>query len=397
MKSIHRAFGYLLLLLACSFSAQAHAWAQARFVHAAPISADSAQTAISLYIAGDFSSNDFPHSYELHNIRYRNYTSFFGYPAADFAVEIRSGVNGTRLVETTITLQSDHAHWIILTGDGEHQDYEIHLLSTVLPAWDSGQHALPILHAAPVPAGSRAETLALSLPSGEPLDPVQPELVYGQAAEDLRVEPGELQFVVHSPDQAVEPSQAMTLDLDPLDQGTAIVIIGDGSKQPVSLLAIPGGELALPALEDQAPAAGVDNSVLGWWDTPNTDAAEGLLLQPLPDEQRLVGTLYTYADDDSGAQRWYVLDSCRPDQGGSEMCPDQAGFDGRHARATLLAAEGARLGGSEPAELRVVGTLEVLFDDCTRGQAWLSLDDGATVHWELDRLTRTVDCSLDSD
>lgn len=384
-----------LLLLSLTVTGDALSWAQARFVHAAPLAAERSETNISLYIAGDFSVGGFPHSYQLQNIVYRNYTNFFGYPAADFDIVIRSGSNGSKLVDTTITMESGHAHWIIFTGDGQHRDFDIQVVRAVLPAWDSGQHALRFVHAAPVADNAPAASLAIRDVDGGLFAPDLDGLVYGQISADVYIPPGEAQFVVHAGDLSGRLLRPVPMQFEALTQATALLVIGDEVNQPLSMLAVPGGELGMLELDEEDAGPEVDNSVLGWWDTANTAAGEGLLLQPLPDQQRLVGTIYTYADDDSGDQRWYVLESCRPFDSGTGDCPALAGFDGRLARATVFSTKGARLGGSQPSILDVAGWIELEFFDCDQGLAYMTLNDGSTVTWELQRLTRTVPCTLD--
>jgi hypothetical protein len=383
-----------VLLIGLLLAGQALGWVQARFIHAAPISEERSQTAISLYIAGDFSVGDSGHSYELHNILYRQFTGFFGYPPADFDIVIRSGIDDARLVDTTVTLESGRHHWIILTGDGENEDFAIHMVNSELPAHDSGQHALRFIHTAPVAEGAPAGLLAIRDLDGQAFATGLADLGYGQASPDVLVPPGELQFAVHASGQAQPLLRPAPVHIEPGTQGTALLMIGDGHRQPLSILSVPGGELTMLTDEGEVPPV-LDNSVLGWWDTANTAAGEGLLLQPMPDQQRLVGTIYTYAADGSGQQRWYVIESCRPDESGSDVCPDQAGFDGRQGQATVFAADGSSLGGDEPSTLSVVGWIELEFVNCDQGTAHLSLDDGSSVHWELARLTQTVPCSLE--
>ena len=387
------ALAVLATMVVCD---QAGAWVQARFIHAAPISADRNQTAISLYIAGDFSVGGFPHSYELHNIVYRNYTNFFGYPAADFDIVIRSGTNGAKLVETTVSLESGYSHWIILTGNGEQQPFDIKLVRSTMPAWDSGQHLLRFVHTAPVPDDDSAAALSILDLAGAAFSPDLGSLTYGQASQDLLAPSSSLtRFVVHSASHQLALLQPEPFELNTLRQATALLVIGDQIHQPLSMLAVPGGELPMQEIDDGEDLAVVDNSVLGWWASTSSDAGEGLLLQPIPEQQRLVGTIYTYADDESGQQRWYVLESCQPDESGVGDCPPVAGFNGRLTTATVFATEGGRLGGSDPASVNAAGWIELEFIDCDQATAYMSLDNGSTVTWELQRLTRTVPCTLD--
>ncbi len=381
-----------LFIIGLMLSSDAWSWAQARFVHAAPLAAERSDTAISLYIAGDFSTAGVPHSYELHDIVYRNYTNFFGYPAADFDILIRSGVSGQVLVDTTITLESGFSHWIVLTGNGQQQPFDILVLRSQLPSWESGQHLLRYAHIAPV---SEAARLSVFGHDGKAFSPELEQLSFGQSSGDVLVPVGQSRFSIHLDGQPGTILRPKPLTHDALDQATALLVIGDQINKPLSVMAVPGGELPMFEPGSGHPPVTIDNSVLGWWTSANTMAGEGLLLQPLPDQERLVGTIYTYANDDSGAQRWYVLESCHPHESGQGDCPAEAGFDGRRTRATVLSAEGARLAGDESATVSPVGWIELEFLSCNQAVANLTLDDGTFVAWELERLTKTVPCTLD--
>jgi hypothetical protein len=383
--------GFLLLL---TWAVPGWTLTMARFVHAAPMAAERIDTSISLYIAGDFSANGFPHSYQLHDIQYRHFTNFFGYPAANFDVVIRKKIGGKKIIDTTIALESGFHNWIILTGDGDNQPFDLMVVRSQLPSWDSGDHALLFVHSAPVAPQAPGHKISIvdwqNTPFGQNLE----SLEYGQAAEII-VPPGPSHFQINAAENGAALLKPAPIDLQALNQGTAVLLIGDGVNKPLSMLAVPGGELEMLEFEDPAVAVQVDNSVLGWWDTANSGAGEGLFLQPMPDQERLVGTIYTYADDDSGQQRWFVIESCRPFESGTGDCPQAAGFDGRLARATVFFADGARMGGSEPSTLTVAGWIEFEFFNCDQGLASMSLYDGSNVNWELQRLTRTVPCTLD--
>lgn len=160
----------------------------------------------------------------------------------------------------------------------------------------------------------------------------------------------------------------------PAGLDVTLIAIGDGINQPLGVLALPVGQL-----DTRTP---VDNSVNGWWQSANA-AEEGFVVQPIPARNQLVGTIYTYAADGSGEQRWFTIDS------------GEGGFDGREAMATVYTATGASLAGEANADIEAVGTLAIEFLSCSEGVASVMLDDGSEATWTLERLVQTVPCTLD--
>ncbi|MGB0513617.1 MAG: hypothetical protein ACPGJE_02110, partial [Wenzhouxiangellaceae bacterium] len=171
----------------------------------------------------------------------------------------------------------------------------------------------------------------------------------------------------------------------PPDINVTAIAIGDGVNQPLGILALPVGEL-----ETRDP---VDLSATGWWGTTNS-SNEGLILQPIPAENRLVGTVYSYDPGGSGDPRWYTFDTCNPAVGASG-CPNPGGFDGFSATATVYEFTGGQFGDGSGVTGDVAGILAIELLDCDSGVASIELDSGDMLIWDLRKLIQTTDCSLD--
>jgi hypothetical protein len=351
---------FLLLFLVGAASAQ-----NARFIHVAPLSETESGTAIEFFVNGQRA---------ISNMTYGTFTSFLPLNMGNLEISVRRSSDDSLLVTKTIALNSPGLHWIYLTGNGDSKSFELIHRDSTIPLIGGGDVPTYLLNAAIVDGlGPLLMTKADGSSAGASPGGLQP-VDFGQIQYILR-QSGNRNYKFTTPDGRVNLIDLAPMQISvPFNDFNQLVIIGDGNHHPLSVLAIPGGLLDL--LDP------VDHSSLGWWDTPNTVAAEGLLIQPLPAQNRVVGTIYTYADDDSGAKAWYTFDGI---------------ISHRSATAEVFTTAGGSLGGDEPTTLESVGTLTLDFDDCHAGSAELSLETGTEVHWELARLTTEVECGWDDE
>lgn len=158
--------------------------------------------------------------------------------------------------------------------------------------------------------------------------------------------------------------------------------IGDGIKQPLGVLAVPVGELAL-----ETP---INFSINGLWFEP-AKAGQGVNFVPIPRENRLVGNWYTFANDNSGAQRWYLIDSCRAAPG-STVCSQSGSFNGKTGQLSIYEATGGRLNTAGGVSIREVGVMNVEFSDCKNAVANYTFTAGASGTLTLNPLTLGPGC-----
>lgn len=166
----------------------------------------------------------------------------------------------------------------------------------------------------------------------------------------------------------------------PSGQTVSAVIVGNGSTFPFRLVADGAGLTTEPL---------VDRAVSGLWatvDRPN----QGLSLSPLPEEDRLVGSWFSYAQQ-GGEQRWFIVDSCNSPAGVS-ACATPATFDNTRAELTVYTTSGGSFGGATP-ELSVAGTMAIDFGGCEFAQVGYELTDFGSGEFQIANLTPSEDCA----
>jgi hypothetical protein len=354
-------FACLLFFLVGTASAQ-----NARFIHVAPLAETESGTAVEFFLNGQQA---------ISNMTYGTFTGFLPLNMGNLEISVRRSSDDSLLVTKSTVLDNSGSHWIYLLGNGDSRPFELRVFDTTVPFIGGGDVPTYLLNAAIVDGlGPLLLTKADGSSAGVSPGGLLP-VDFGQTQYILR-QSGYRDYKFTTPDGRINRIDLAPMHLTPppITDFLQLVIIGDGNHHPLSVLSVPGGLLDL--LDP------VDHSSLGWWDTPNTAAAEGLLIHALPAQNRVVGTIYSYADDDSGAQAWYTFDGI---------------ISHRSAMTEVFASTGGRLGGDEPTTLEPVGTLALDFDDCHSGSAELSLETGTEVHWELARLTSEVECGWDNE
>jgi hypothetical protein len=159
-----------------------------------------------------------------------------------------------------------------------------------------------------------------------------------------------------------------------------VFAVGDGVHQPLGLTALPVGALPL-----QGP---VDFSTTGAWYNPAT-SGEGFTFTPVPAQNRLVGTWYTF--DANGAPRWYTLDT---DLQPGTLDPGTPGaFDGRRAAFAVTEVSGGAFNSGKPVKRTPAGTLNVNFSNCSTASA-VYANGIESIQIPLTNLTPFTPCTI---
>lgn len=349
---------YAAVLAALVLSAQAFGQARVLIVHAAPFADSIEGTSVSVTVNGDAVLEDF---------RFKDFTDFIELPAGEYDLAVIPTGATDPAMTATVELEDGTDYTVFATGDGVNQD--LALWPVVDDATDPGTDNLNIrvVHAAPFAAESADTEVSIRTASGDVVNGLVGVPYFVQSG-FFAIPAGNYDLKVASPDGSVNLIDPLPVDL-PAGLDVTVVAIGDGVNQPLGILAIPVGEL-----ETRAP---VDFSANGWW-KPLNSFNEGLILQTIPAQNRLVGTVNTYGSD--GNARWYIFDGP---------------FDGRVASATVFRAEDGEFGGQFPATVSEAGSIEIEVLDCQSGTASIDLDTGESFTWELSRLVHGLPCTLD--
>jgi hypothetical protein len=355
-------------------SAGAVADARVQIVHAAPF-ADSAEgTSVTVTANGAVVLEDF---------QFLDFTEYLVLPEGDYDLAVTPTGSADPAIEASVTLESGQDYTVLAIGDGTNQDLNLWALEDEMITLADGELALRVVHAAPFAADTEATEVSIRTAGGSVVAGLTGVPYFAESG-FFPVPAGEYDLKVASNDGLVNFIDPLPAEL-PAGLSVTVVATGDGTNQPLGILALPVGPL-----ETRAP---VDNSVTGMWGSA-AGGNEGFSLHPIPAQNRLVGTGYTYALDGSGAPLWVLFDTCSPDLETDE-CLTPGGFDGQHGEAAVYLYNGGTVAGTDAVPGELIGFADFEFEDCLNARATLAFEDGTEVVWNLNRLTFTVPCTLD--
>lgn len=350
----------IALVTGVLLSATAFAQSRVQIVHAAPFAGEIEQTAVSVSANGSVVLEDF---------RFADFTDYLELPAGDYDLAVTPAGADDPAITASVTLEDGVDYTVLAVGDGVKQPLALWALVDDAPAAADGNLNIRVVHAAPFASALADTEVSIRTASGD--------LVNNLTGVPFFAESGFFEVPAAEYDLKVASNDGSTNFIDPLPVelpaglDITVIAIGDGVNQPLGILALPVG-----VLETRTP---VDFTVAGWWQSLNTEN-EGYIVQPIPSQNRIVGTIYTYDPSGSGAPVWFTFDGP---------------FDGRTSVAEVTAFSGAEFAGDTAATGTVVGTVALEFLDCDTAIAAISLDDSTEFTWDLGRLTQAVSCSFD--
>lgn len=369
-------FTSLALLLTSLLTAQP-LFAQARVavLHLAPFDSELENTAVDVLINGETA---------LEGVQYKDFVDYIELAAGDYTIDIVPVGAQDPAITGQATLEDGMYYSLAAIGNGSTQDLELIALADgngSAPA--DGNVRVRVAHTAPFAADLADTEVSIRTAGGD--------IVNGLQGVPYKVDSGFFEIPAGEYDLKVASNDGSANFIDPLPAtlpaGASVTLyaIGDGINQPLGILAFPVGELAL-----RTP---VDNSANGWWNIQQ-GSGQGFILQPMPSQNRLVGTWYTY--DMDGNPTFLTFDSCQEDTGedGGFECSTPGAFDGVTAETALLLNTG---GGSEPGQevlTERIGTIDFEILGCTDAIAIVTLEGEAPEMYTGTRLTQPIPCTL---
>ena len=355
-----------LILLACSMfalmaSGSAFAAARVAVLHLAPFADTLDGTAVNILINGNTAFT---------NVRFTDFVPYTELPAGSYKIDIVP-VGATQPAMTaTFNLSDGTDYSVFAIGNGSTQPLELTALVDNNTAPAAGNVKLRVVHAAPFAADLAATEVSIRTAGGD--------VVGGLVGVPYKASSGYLEVPAGTYDLKVASNDGSVNYIDPLPAAIpagailTLFAVGDGINQDLGILAYPLGMLPL-----RAP---VDNSANGWWGVQEGSGV-GFILQPLPSENRLVGTWYTY--NDHGAPFFYTFDS------------EPAGFDGLVAETTLYISSGGGAQEGLEVETRAVGTIEFEILSCRDAIAIVKIGQTPANMFTAKRLVSPLGCFIE--
>ena len=262
------------------------AQANVAVIHAAPFSAELENTAVDIAINGNVTFT---------NVLFADFVDYTELPAGNYTIDIFPVGASEPAISGEFSLEDGIFYTVAAIGNGTDQPLE--LLALVDNGGQNpgdGNVAVRIAHLAPFAPTSEGTEVSIRTDGGD--------LVAGLQGVPYKADSGFLTLPAGSYDLKVANNEGTANFIDPaeaaLPAGATLTIfaIGDGKNQPLAILAFPLGLLPLEKL--------VDLSTTGWWNI-SQGSGTGFILQPIPAQDRLVGTWYDYTDGgDHRGLRW---------------------------------------------------------------------------------------------
>ena len=365
---LHRSI--VLTTLVAIFSSQlASADARVTVAHFAPFAEDIADTSVSVALNG---------SVALENVMFKDFTDYIDLPAGEYVVDIIPTGTTTVAITGTYMLEDGKDYTVYASGNGTLQPLTLFALEDDNTAPAMGNVKVRVVHSAPFASTPEGTEVSIRTAGGD--------LVAGLQGVAYGVSSGYLELPADTYDLKVASNNGQVNYIDPLPvdlaDGTIATLfaVGDIVTQDLSIIATPIAELPL-----RTP---VDNSTNGAFDLDGL-AGEGFFLVPIPAQNRLVGSWYTYTGDGSGAPMWFTFDSCAGD--GTGVCMAPGAFDGVTAMTTLYQSTGATDSGDMQKTVPV-GTIEFNVVSCDLIETTVTIGESVAMYDGV-RITPSASCA----
>ena len=350
--------------------------AQVNVAHFAPFAEDIEDTAVDIAVNGTVA---------LEGVKFKDSTGYLEFEAGDYTIDIYlAGLADTSdpVITGDFTLQDGMTYTVFASGNAVTQDLELVALVDDVDAPDAGNLNIRIVHAAPFAADLAATEVSIRTAGGDVVNGLV-GVPYGVDSGFFQVPAGTYDLKVASNDGSVNYIDPLPADL-PAGADVTVFAVGDGANQPLGIIAFPVGELPT-----RAP---VNNRSNGMWEIVE-GSGTGFVFQPMPSQNRAVGTWYTY--DMDGNPIFLTFDSCQSEPG-ADSCAMPGGFDGMTAVTALYLSTGGGPNEEDVVETTQVGEIEFEIENCNDAIATVTLDGEEPVEYTARQLTRPFPCTDES-
>jgi len=350
--------------------------AQVAVAHFAPFAEDIEDTAVDIAVNGTVA---------LEGVKYKDFTDYLDFDAGDYTIDVYlAGLADASdpIISGDFTLQDGVAYTVFATGNGVTQTPVLLALVDTADAPDAGNLNVRVVHAAPFASDLDATEVSIRTAGGDVVNGLV-GVPYGVDSGFFQIPAGNYDLKVASNDGSVNYIDPLPADL-PEGADVTVFAVGDGINQPLGIIAFPVGELPT-----RTP---VDNRSNGMWEIVE-GSGTGFVFQPMPSQNRAVGTWYTY--DMDGNPTFLTFDSCQSEPGAGS-CAVPGGFDGMTAVTALYTSSGGGPNEDDVVETTQVGEIEFEIQGCNDAIAIVTLDGQEPVEFTARQLTRPFPCTDES-
>ncbi len=338
----------ILLTTAMLCSQLVSADARVTVAHFAPFAEDIADTSVSVALNG---------AVALENVKFKDFTGYIDLPAGEYTVDIIPTGTSTVAITATYMLEDGKDYTVYASGNGTFQPLELFALADDNTAPAMGNVKVRIVHAAPFAPTLEGTEVSIRTAGGDLVAGLQ-GVPYGVASGYLELPANTYDLKVASNNGQVNYIDPLPVDLAPGTIAT-LFAVGDIVTQDLSVIATPIAELPL-----RDPVDDTSNGAFALDGFKN----EGFFLVPIPAQNRLVGSWYTYSSE--GELLWFTFDSCLDSD-----CSTPGAFDGVTAMTTLYQSTGGEAAMTVP-----VGTVEFNVVNCHLIETTVTVGDNVTMY-----------------
>lgn len=364
-------YAIAVLITALTLASQpVQAAARVAVAHFAPFADTLEGTAVDVRVNGETA---------LQDVRFKDFTDYLEFDAGTYTIDVVPVGATDPAITGEFTLEDDIDYSLFAVGNGSTQPLELWALADTVTAPMAGNLNIRIVHAAPFAADLAATEVSIRTDGGDLVNGLT-GVPYGVDSGFFEIPAGTYDLKVASNDGSVNYIDIDAVDL-PEGANVTVYAVGDGANQPLGAIAFPVGELAT--------SPPVDNSANGMWEILE-GSGTGFVFQPMPSENRAVGTWYTYGMD--GAPTFLTFDSCS-NAPGEDGCAMPGGFDGTTAVTALYSSSGGGPNEDDVVETTQVGEIEFEILGCDDALATVTLDGEDPVLYTARQLTRPFPCT----
>lgn len=352
------------------------AWSAARVAvgHFAPFADDIETTAVDIAVNGEVA---------LMDVKYKDFTDYLEFDAGDYTIDIfLAGTSGISdpVISGQFSLVDGNDYTVYAVGNAGSQDLELRALLDNTDAPMNGNLNIRVVHAAPFATDLAATEVSIRTAGGDVVNGLV-GVPYNVDSGFFEIPAGSYDLKVASNDGSVNYIDPLPADL-PAGADVTVFAVGDGVNQPLGIIAFPVGELPT-----RMP---VDNRSNGMWEILE-GSGTGFVFQPMPSQNRAVGTWYTY--DMDGNPTFLTFDSCDVmvgDMNGS--CMNPGGFDGKMTTTALYTHAGGGPNEGDMVTTTKVGEIDFEILNCNEATATVRLDGSDPAAYNARQLTRPFPC-----